>query len=196
MESVDLGPAVQRITDLITNVPDDKLEAPTPCAKSTLGDLIDHVGGFSLAFRAAAAKEFGDLDSSRGPSANAANLGDDWRTRIPRQLEALADAWRDPSAWTGMTKAGGLDLPGEVAGVIALDELVVHGWDIARASGQPYDCEPASVEAAMAFVQPIAESGEAPREGLFGPPVPVPADAPALDRLVGMTGRDPAWTPT
>jgi hypothetical protein len=38
-----------------------------------------------------------------------------------------------------MTKAGGLDLPGEMAGVIALDEIVVHGWDVARSSGQPYD---------------------------------------------------------
>ncbi len=38
-----------------------------------------------------------------------------------------------------MTKAGGVDLPGEVAGLVALDELVVHGWDVARATGQAYD---------------------------------------------------------
>jgi len=194
MESIDLGPAVRRMTDLITAVPDDLLTAPTPCTKSTVGDLVDHIGGFSLAFTAAARKSFGD-GGNRGPAANAANLGPDWRTRIPRDLEALAEAWRDPSAWTGMTKAGGLDLPGEVAGVIALDELVVHGWDIARASGQSYDCEPELVAAATAFVAPIAESGEAPREGLFGPPVAVPADASPLDRLIGMTGRDPAWSP-
>jgi uncharacterized protein (TIGR03086 family) len=191
MESVDLGPAVRRMTDLITAVPEDLLTGPTPCAKSTLGDLIDHVGGFSLAFANAATKSPG----SQGPSANAANLGPDWRTRIPRDLEALAAAWRDPAAWSGMTKAGGVDLPGEVAGLVAVDELVVHGWDIARASGQPYDCEPELVAAATAFVQPMAESGEAPREGLFGPPVPVPADASPLDRLIGMTGRDPAWSP-
>src|SRR5438132_12519875 len=146
MEPVDLGPAVRRMTDLITAVPDDLLGAPTPCAKSTLGDLIDHVGGFSLAFANAATKSPG----SQGPSANAANLGADWRTRIPRDLEALAEAWRDPAAWSGMTKAGGVDLPGEVAGLVAVDELVVHGWDIARASGQPYDCEAERVEAAAA----------------------------------------------
>jgi uncharacterized protein (TIGR03086 family) len=183
------------MTDLMTAISDDQLTAPTPCAKSSLGDLIDHVGGFALAFTAAATKSFGEL-GSRGPAADAANLGPDWRTRIPKDLAALAEAWRDPSAWTGMTKAGGLDLPGDVVGAIAVDELVVHGWDIARASGQPYDAEPELVEAATAFVKPIAESGEAPREGLFGPPVPVPADAPPLDRLIGMTGRDPAWSPS
>jgi hypothetical protein len=32
-------------------------------------------------------------------------------------------------------------------------------------------------------------------EGLFGPVVPVPADAPLFDRLLGQTGRDPRWTP-
>ena len=72
----------------------------------------------------------------RGPgggSGDASRLVDDWRSRIPRDLAALAAAWRDPEAWTGMTRAGGIDLPGEIAGVVALDELVVHGWDVARA---------------------------------------------------------------
>ena len=192
MESVDLGPAVSRMTDLIAAVPDDLLTAPTPCTESTLGDLIDHIGGFAIAFTAAAKKSFGE-GGSQGPSANASNLGPDWRTRIPQDLAGLAEAWRDPSAWTGMTKAGGLDFPGEVVGVIALDELVVHGWDIARASGQPYNCEPELVAAATEFVRPFAESGF-PREGLFGPPVPVPADASPLDRLIGLTGRDPTWS--
>ena len=137
MEPIDLGPAARRMTDLITAVADDLLTAPTPCTESTLGDLIDHIGGFAVAFTAAAKKSFGD--GSQGPSANAANLGPDWRSRIPQDLASLAEAWRDPSAWTGMTKAGGLDFPGEVVGVIALDELVVHGWDIPRASGQPYE---------------------------------------------------------
>ena len=194
MEPIDLAPAVRRMTDLITAVPDDQLTAPTPCTEATLGDLIDHVSTFSRAFAAAATKKTDDF-GGRPSKADAANLGPDWRTRIPQQLAGLADAWSDPSAWSGMTKAGGLDLPGEVAGVIALDELVVHGWDIARASSQPYDCEPELVEAAIGFVKPIAEGGQPPREGLFKAPVAVPDDAPPLDRLIGLTGRDPAWSP-
>jgi uncharacterized protein (TIGR03086 family) len=109
----------------------------------------------------------------------------------------MAEAWRDPEAWTGMTKAGGIDLPGEVAGVVALDELVVHGWDVARASGQPYDCDDESLNAVLTFVAPLAAEGlEAQREGLFGPVVAVPDDAPLLDRVVGLTGRDPSWRAT
>ena len=49
-------------------------------------------------------------------------------------LDALVDAWHDPGAWQGMTKAGPFELPGEVAGVVALDELVLHGWDLAVAN--------------------------------------------------------------
>ena len=104
----------------------------------------------------------------------------------------LGDAWRDPLAWEGSTFAGGFEMPGEVVGLVALDELVVHGWDIAVATGQSYDPPALEIEAAMAFVT----SFEAPRDGrLFGPIVPFLDDATALDRLLGLTGRDPFWQP-
>ena len=129
--------------------------SPTPCPAYTLGDLLDHVGGLSFAFTAAATKDVAEV-GDQGPSADASRLGDDWRTRIPADLAALADAWRDPEAWTGMTKAGGVDLPGEVAGLVALNEVVIHGWDVARASGQPYQPDDAALEACHAFVSQFA----------------------------------------
>ena len=62
-------------------------------------------------------------------------------------------------------------MPAEVVGLVALDELVVHGWDIAVATGQPYEPPAHEIEAAMAFVT----SFDAPRDGrLFGPIVPIP----------------------
>jgi uncharacterized protein (TIGR03086 family) len=195
MTPVDLEPAARRLADLVAGVPDELLDAPTPCPAYTLGDLVEHVGGAASAFTGAAVKDLGDA-TSQGPSGNASRLGDDWRTRIPRDLAALADAWRDPDAWTGMTKAGGVDLPGEVAGLVALDEIVVHGWDVARATGQAYDCDTPSLEAVNAFVSQFSEPGqEEARAGLFGPVVEVPDDAPLLDRVIGLTGRDPAWSP-
>jgi uncharacterized protein (TIGR03086 family) len=194
MSLVDLQPATRRMADLIGAVPNELLAAPTPCPAYTLGDLIEHVGGLAQAFTAAATKANGDA-GSRGPSGDASRLGDDWRTQIPRDLAVLAEAWRDPAAWTGMTQAGGVELPGEVAGVVALDELVIHGWDIARASGQAYDCEAPLLEAVHSFVAQFSGPGqEAGRQGLFGPVVAVPDDAPLLDRVIGLSGRDPAWS--
>jgi uncharacterized protein (TIGR03086 family) len=192
---VDLMPAARRLADLIAHVPENQLDAPTPCPAYTVGDLVDHVGGAALAFTGAATKDMGEA-TSQGPSGDASRLGDDWRTRIPRDLITLAEAWRDPDAWTGMTKAGGVELPGEVAGLVALDEAAVHGWDIAVATGQAYECDQASLEAVHGFVAQFSAPGqEAAREGLFGAAVDVPEDAPLLDRVIGLTGRDPSWSP-
>lgn len=193
---IDLGPAARRLADLVAGVPDDLLGAPTPCPSYTLGDLLDHVGGLALAFTAAATKAGAGGAGAQGPSGDASRLAGDWRASIPRRLDELAEAWRGPGAWTGTTTAGGVELPGEVAGLVALDELVVHGWDVARASGQAYGCDEHSLEAVHGFVAQFSGPGqEAQREGLFGPPVEVPAGAPLLDRVIGLTGRDPAWTP-
>jgi uncharacterized protein (TIGR03086 family) len=192
---VELGPAATRMAALIEGVPDELLGAPTPCLDYSLGDLVDHIRRLTLAFTAAAKKDTADMTSGRAPG-DASSLGDDWRTRIPRDLAGLAEAWRDPEAWTGMTMAGGIDLPGELAGIIALDELVVHGWDVARASGQDFDQDRASLEAVFGFVKQFSGAAqEAAREGMFGPEVAVPEDAPPLDRLIGLTGRDPNWSP-
>lgn len=193
MTTIDLGPAAERMAELVRNISDDQLKNPTPCPDYSLGDLIEHVGGLTLAFTGAAAKDVGGA-GAQGPSGDASRLASDWRDRIPADLADLAEAWREPDAWTGMTRAGGVDLPGEVAGLVALDELVVHGWDVAQASGQPYDCDPSSLGAVRGFVEQFSGPGqEESRKGLFGPVVDVPADAASLDQVIGLTGRDPNW---
>jgi uncharacterized protein (TIGR03086 family) len=195
MTTIDLEPATRLMADLVQGIEDDQLGGPTPCPDYTLGDLLDHVGGLSLAFTMAATKT-PMPEGSQGPSGDASRLGSDWRDRIPSALDAMAEAWRDEEAWTGMTRAGGLDLPGEVAGLVALDEVVLHGWDVARASGQAFDCDPRALEAVHGFLQQFSGPGkEAERAGLFGPEVEVHTDAPLLDRVVGMAGRDPSWSP-
>lgn len=81
-------------------------------------------------------------------------------------------------------------MPGEVVGLVALDELVVHGWDIAAATDQPFEALAHEIEAAMRFVSSFG----APRDGrLFGPIVAVADHATPLDHLLGLTGRDPSW---
>jgi uncharacterized protein (TIGR03086 family) len=190
---VNLAPATTRLADLVRGAPHDALLSPTPC-DLPLGALLDHVRMLTLAFTAAARRDFSTFGGPP-PEPDAANLGADWRDRIPRALEALAAAGNEPAAWTGMTKAGGVDLPGQLAGVIALDEIVVHGWDVARSSSQPDDVEPDLLEAVHGFVAPLAEQNALmPTDGLFGAPVPAPADGRLLDRVIGLTGRNPAWS--
>src|SRR2546423_12871170 len=78
MNIVDLGPAAQRLADLVARVGDDELGKPTPCPAYTLGDLIEHVGGLALAFTAAANKERSQYVEQNRPG-DAARLGGDWR---------------------------------------------------------------------------------------------------------------------
>jgi uncharacterized protein (TIGR03086 family) len=189
---IDFEPVTSAVAGVVRGVRDDQLTAKTPCPESSLGDLLDHLDGLALAFTAAATKTVLPPDQ-QAPRPDAARLGTDWRERIPRRLDELAAAWRDASAWDGMTRAGGQDLPGEIAGRVALDEVLVHGWDIAVAAGQRFNCAPDHVTAAMEFVEPTAKQNPDGVPGLFGPVVPVPGDAPPLHRLLGLTGRDPKW---
>ena len=188
---IDIQPAAERTLGLLTSLDDGQLGRPTPCPDTTVGDLVDHLGTFAVHFHAVARKEIqGGWVPPPPPSA--ANLEAGWRDRIARDLLALAEAWRAPSAWDGVTLAGGFEMPAQAAGLVALDELVVHGWDIAVATGQPFEPPTREIEAAMTFVTTF----DAPRDGrLFGPVVPVADDATPLDRLLGLTGRDPSWRP-
>ncbi len=195
---LDLGPAAREVTRLLDGVSDKQLANPTPCDDYSVAALLDHFMGLSLAFTWAAHKtsalHTGGHASRERPSAD--NLDPGWRELLPRRLDELADGWSNPAAWEGMTEAGGMRMPAEQIGVVALDELVLHGWDLARATGQQFNCDPASTAAILAFtLQSAQPEAAASRKGLFGPVVQVPEEAPDLDKALGYAGRDPAWTP-
>jgi uncharacterized protein (TIGR03086 family) len=188
MGMIDLTSACQRTADVLANVSDDQLTAPTPCEKLPVDQLLAHVGGLALAFTAAARKEFGPLTDT--PPTDGAQLEADWRTAYPARLTELARAWQDPAAWKGMSRAGGVDFPGEVGGSIALAEVVLHGWDVARAVGVSYDADAATTKALLEYLAQFDPSGT---PGMFGPAKPITDDAPAFDRILAMSGRDPGW---
>jgi uncharacterized protein (TIGR03086 family) len=187
---IDFSPACKRTSELLTNITDADLAATTPCADFSVGDVVHHLGGLALAFAAAARKDRGPLTGTP-PSVDAAQLDSDWRTSYPARLIELAQAWAEPGAWEGMTRIAGMDMPGEAVGLVGLTEVVIHGWDLARATGQTYDVNPEIAEAVLANVAEFAAQG--PVEGLFGPAVPIDDDAPLLDRIVALSGRDPGW---
>jgi uncharacterized protein (TIGR03086 family) len=189
MTTLDLGPATSTLADLVASVSDAQLALPTPCTEYTVGDLVEHVGGLAVAFVGAARKEPAP-GSAQGGSGDASRLEPGWRERTTASLAELAEAWRSPAAYDGMTAAGGVDLPGPVAAAVALNEVVVHGWDLATALGVPYEVTDADVEACLGFARPFstpeAAAGRAPA---FGDPLPVPEGAPPLVELLALLGR-------
>jgi uncharacterized protein (TIGR03086 family) len=189
---VDLAPAGERLLAVAADVTDDQLDRPTPCEGRTVGQLVQHLVGLTLAFRAAAEKDLGPLTDTDPGDGGWPEAEPGWREALAEQVPALVAAWRDPAAWEGMTRAGGVDLPGQVGGLVALDEIVLHGWDLARATGRSYDCDDATAEACMAFVGEFDEGGT---PGLFGPSVSVGVGASAFEQVLARSGRDPRWMP-
>jgi uncharacterized protein (TIGR03086 family) len=191
----DLVPATERLCALIANVLEQDLIRPTPCTEYSVGDLLDHLAGITVAFGGAALKRSGG-SSTMGPWGDAARLDPEWRTVLPQRLRDQATAWGDSEAWTGTARVGGQEQPGEVTGIILLGELVVHGWDLSRGAGIPFEADgegllPLHDLVSQAF-GPGADS--AARGTAFRPAVSMSADAPMLNQILGMLGRDPDWT--
>lgn len=174
----------------ITSALDD-LAAPTPGAGYDVRGLLNHLLYWGPWLLAAGRRE--DPPSPGAGEPAAALVGPDWAAELEKQTETLVDVFGSPAAWTGMTALGTTPLPASVVGDMVLGEFVLHGWDLARASGQDLHCPP---ETALAVHASAVTMGEQARSmGVYGPLVEVPAGAPALDRALGAAGRDPAWRP-
>jgi uncharacterized protein (TIGR03086 family) len=192
--TTDLTPATTIAAQLIRGTRDDQLTTPTPCGAITVGELLDHIDSLCAAFATAATKTLTG-DSGPTPTPDATRLGGDWRLRIPAHLDQLAVAWQPASAWADTTQVGGNTVPAEVAGAAAVNEIIVHSWDLAIATHQPYPDHPALTEplqTAYQWVREVAAQYPDGSPGLFGPPVAVSGDASLLDQLIGLTGRNPA----
>ena len=186
----DLEPAARQLITLAAGVTDDMLQAPTPCGDYTVADLLAHAMGLTIAFRDAADKK-GSPAQDGVPSRVALDPG--WREALPGQLQAMAAAWHSPQAWEGLTKVGGGTMPATFAGQAGLNELVIHGWDLARGTGQPYRANEASAQAALEFLTLASAAAEPGQPGPFGPAVEIAPGASILDRAIALSGRDPRW---
>jgi uncharacterized protein (TIGR03086 family) len=179
---IDLKPACKQMTELVSAIEYEQLAALTPCIEYTVGDLIDHV---DLVVQGATALALG----SQLPDAGYSHLEPDWQDTVIQHVQALGKAWDDPAAWEGTGNVPGSDLSNTMWGKITLTELVVHGWDIAKATRQPFDLPEQTLQACLDHVAVFVPN--APVPDLWGPPVEVPTDASLLDRIVAITGRVP-----
>ncbi|NLU73083.1 TIGR03086 family protein [Streptomyces sp. HNM0575] len=188
---IDLGPQAREVKALLDGVREDQLTAPTPCESYAVRELLGHLLDLSRAFTDAARKDLGG-GTDHAPSESLPQLPEDWRSRLPVQLDELAAAWGSEPAWEGQTRAGGVDLPAALAGVVAVNEVLLHGWDLARATGQDYRGDPGALEASVGM---LSQAEPEQRGSMFGPAVEVGAGAPLLERAVALAGRRPDWTP-
>jgi uncharacterized protein (TIGR03086 family) len=176
--------------EVVRGIAPDHLDAPTPCTEFDVRALINHLLCWGPSLVGAARKE-GVAPPAEGGQDLA---GSDWAARLEAQTDEIVASWSDPGAWDGMTRMGSpTPMPAAMIGGMVLGELVVHGWDLARATRQ----HPRWSDEVLAFtydtVHMTADQGR--QMGVYGPEVPVPATAPPLDRILGLTGRDPSWTP-
>ena len=182
-----LRPAAAGFLRVAHAVPD--LTAPTPCAGYDVRGLLNHLLYWGPWLIAAGRRE--DPPIPTADEAEAALVTGDWRAALEKQTETLVEVFGTPSAWTGTTALGTAPMPSAVVGAMVLGEFVLHGWDLARASGQEFGCAP---EAATVVHESAVAMGDRARSaGVYGPAVEVAAGASPLERALGAAGRDPAW---
>jgi uncharacterized protein (TIGR03086 family) len=166
------------IDTLVASLDGAQLDAQTPCAEFKVRNVLEHMIGGATMFAAA----------FRGETASATPGGSDLVGTFSAAMAELRDAVHSPGALDRTIAAPFGDVPGEsFARFVAMDGLV-HGWDIATATGRPYD-PPATIVAEVdAFARQAIADGM--RDGdTFAAAVDPPAGASPLVQLVAFTGR-------
>ena len=183
---------------VVAGVRPDQLSDPTPCPEMDVRTMLGHLVG--VLDRIAA---LGDDDDPFAVVESPAP-GDDWSDAWARAATRATVAWRDDAALERPIALPWIQGSGAEVLTSYFSELTVHTWDVATATGQLPDWDDTVVTAALES-RPIlpAQNRRAlfeeisAAQGLdevavpFAEAVQVPADAPAIDRLVAWNGRDP-----
>lgn len=183
-----LADAATAAASTVRGVSPDQLAAPTPCQQWQVRPLVNHLLQVATALTLAGRGEAVPDDVWERDM-----MSDDWAGRLNEQARQAIEAWSEPSAWEGTVSMSSAEMPASMVATMLASDLVIHSWDLARATGQEVACLDDTAEMARVFVEQMGEQGRG--MGIFAEPVPVPQGAPALDRAVGLSGRDPAWKP-
>ena len=158
-------------------------DAPTPCDGWTVRDVVAHVIDTERDFL-----ERHDLGP--GPAPDPSDPREAWRSHAAAVAEVLGRdgvADREYDGFFGRTTIGAT-----MADFYGWD-LVVHGSDVARATGQRWTVD--DEEAARLHATADGWGDTLHSEGICSPAVPVADDASVTDRLLARLGRDPRWRP-
>jgi uncharacterized protein (TIGR03086 family) len=183
---------------VIAGVRPQQLVDPTPCTEMNVRTLLAHLVG--VLDRVAA------LGNGKDPFAvTETPVPDDrWADAWKQAAKRATDAWSDDAALQRPMALPWIEGSGAEVLTSYFSELTVHTWDLATATGQHPDWDDAVVTAALEARQILpAENRRALYEEIsiamgldevaapFAEAVPIPDDAPAIDRLVAWNGRDP-----
>ncbi|MFC6885443.1 MULTISPECIES: TIGR03086 family metal-binding protein [Actinomadura] len=166
----------------------DRLGDRTPCAEFDVRALVNHWVTFT---------SYGlECRARRVPLPEVVlerdHAGEDgWAETYAERLDRAVAAWAEPGVWQGDIDLGFMAMPAPELASVVVKEMAVHGWDVARATGQDFRAS----EALGALVLDVVERhGATYREyDGFADPVPVPDGASAFERAIALSGRDPAW---
>jgi uncharacterized protein (TIGR03086 family) len=159
------------------------LDRPTPCEKWDVRAVANHLVGIIWMFTLVnQGQPVGEGDGDL--------LGADPAAALAAAGEANLASWRAPGAFDGDRTYPFGAFPAPAAALVNLEEVVVHTWDLSKATGQDPAIDPAVAELVYGFCRSIPLD-DYRAHGAFGPAVPVPAAAPVTDRLVALLGRQP-----
>lgn len=190
MDTRELLPgAFEPVVAVVETLGPDSLDRPTPCTDFDVRALVNHFAGTTAWIERVGRRAAPDADDPFGAKLDVTT--GEWRALLVERIRAVGVAWADPAAWEGAVE--GVGMPASMIGEMAVAEVLTHGWDLAAATGQPLKVDE---DAATAVHRFMVETGELGRQGAaYGPEVAVPAEAPTFDRALGLSGRDPHWTP-
>ena len=182
--------AVASTTEIVKRTPARQMDAPTPCAEWDVRALLNHIiGTLWLADGLFADRAPRYMMAPGGlPSADLA--GSDPAAAYSEASSAALAAARSGDALTRVHVTPLGEMPGPVlAGFTTLDVLM-HGWDLAKATGKPAELDERLAAHALEFAEQALASPES-RGARIGPAVAVGADASVTQRLAAFLGRQP-----
>ena len=173
--------AAAAATKVVTDITDEQFGLPTPCTEWTVRNVLNHlVTGNLMTVAIVGGKSHPDRTVDR--------LGADPKAVFATSLEQARAALAQPGLMERVVTTPMGEAPGSVLADMRVAELVVHAWDLARATGQPTDIEPEL--AAVVRQKWETQLGDRPRAMTpFADPQPVSDDATAADRLAAYLGR-------
>jgi uncharacterized protein (TIGR03086 family) len=179
--------ALAQTEALVAAVTPGQLTLPTPCTEFDVRALLGHLIGALT--RHAVVGEGGD---GMAVNPHVSGIPDDgWLDAYHAARTRVAAAWADDAKLDALVEVPFGKVPGRVAVSSYVQEVLVHGWDLAKATGQPTELDPEPAAWVLAFSQQILPPERRGGEIPFDPPVPVPSDAGPYTQLAAWLGRQP-----